>query len=137
MRWYYHYEPESPDRERINAWRRHDHVDLVSSGGHHVLFPDQRVFPRHFVMRHYPILSAEHAAEKYGQRAFDRDELARSWHSDRARFRSDRVRLPSRAELQEAAPDEMPDPSEPWDRHPFLDPDAGPRRPPRREDPDR
>lgn len=137
MRWYYHYEPDSPDRLRINAWKRCDHVDIASTGGHHVRFPEQRVFPRPFVMRHYPVLSVDHAIEKYGQRPFDRDELARSWHSDRARFRPDRLRLPSRTTLREVAPGDVPDPSDPWDRHPFVDPDAGPKRRPPRTDADR
>jgi glycosyltransferase involved in cell wall biosynthesis len=139
MRWYYHYEPASPDRLRINAWKRQDHVDLVSSGGHHVRFADQRVFPRPFVMRHYPVLSAAHACEKYGRRVFAPDELARAWHSDRVRFRGDggSLRWPSRAHLHEVGPFEAPDPSRPWDRHPFLDPTAGERRAPTVPDPGR
>ena len=137
MRWYYHYEPDSPDRLRTNAWRRHDRVDLVSTAGHHVRFPDQRVFPRPFVMRHYPILSADHALEKYGCRVFAADELAGSWHGDRADFRAENLRLPHRAELREAGPDEDPDPAAPWDRHPFLDRAAGPRAVPAAVDPDR
>ncbi len=136
MRWYYHYEPDSPDRMQINAWKRHDRIDLVSSAGHHVRFAEQRVFPRPFVMRHYPILSVDHAAEKYGHRIFAADELVRDWHSDRARFRAGRVRLPSRAKLHEIRPGEQLDPSDPWDRHPFLDPEAGPKPIPQRDDPD-
>jgi glycosyltransferase involved in cell wall biosynthesis len=130
MRWYYYYEPKSPDRLRINAWRRQERVDLVTTAGHHVRFPDQRVFPRAFVLRHYPILSVAHAVEKYGHRVFDREELANAWHSDRAAFRGDGVRLPQRDELCEVGPDDDPDPTGAWDRHPFLDPAAGPRTAP-------
>ncbi len=137
MRWYYHYEPDSPDRFRINAWRRDERVDLVTVGGHHARFPDQRVFPRPFVLRHYPILSAEHALEKYGNRVFAADEVADSWHGDRARFRAEDLRLPHRAELREVGPDEDPEPVTPWDRHPFLDRGAGPRPVVSAPDPDR
>ncbi len=136
MRWYYRYAPDTPDRMRITAWKRHDRVDLVSSAGHHVRFAEQRVFPRPFVMRHYPVLSVDHATEKYGQRVFAADELARDWHGDRARFRAEKVRLPSRTRLHEIGPGELLDPSDPWDRHPFLDPEAGPKPTPRRDDPD-
>jgi hypothetical protein len=122
---------------RINAWQRQGQVDLVSSAGHHVQFSDQRVFPRPFVMRHYPILSEAHAREKYENRDFAPDELARKWHSDRAAFKADGVRLPSRAQLHEVEPDMAPDPTEPWDRHPFLDLAAGPAPTRVAVDPDR
>jgi len=137
MRWCYHYEPSTPDRLRINAWQRQERVDLVTTGGHHVQFPNQLVFPRAFVMRHYPILSARHALEKYGRRVFAPDELANSWHGDRSRFQIDQLRLPRRDELQHVDPDEDPDPAHSWDSHPFLDPAAGPRTPPPTEDPER
>jgi glycosyltransferase involved in cell wall biosynthesis len=128
MRWYYHYEPTTGDRWRINAWKRREGIDLVSTGGHHVRFAGQRVFPRPFVMRHYPVLSAAHARAKYGSRVFAPDELARQWHGDRAAFRADRELVwPPRAALHEVGPDDAPDPTAPWDRHPFLDPLAGPR----------
>ena len=126
MRWYYHYEPASPDRLRINAWKRTDDVDLVGLGGHHVRFPGQRVFPRPFIMRHYPVLGVEHATEKYGQRIFSPSELADSWHGDRAAFPGRSLVFPSRSRLKVASTDTPLDSSNAWDRHPFLDTKAGP-----------
>ncbi len=130
LRCYYHFEPRSPDRWRINAWKRIDgvSVDLVGSGGHEARFPGRRVFPRPFVMRHYPVLSARHAVAKYGSRRFSEQELAQQWHADRVTFRAEALRLPSRAEVRVApatARDAL-DPSMPWDGHPFLGGRSGP-----------
>ena len=84
------------------------------------------LFPRPFIMRHYPVLSVAHANEKYGQRVFSQSELADSWHGDRAAFPGARMVFPSRTHLHKRADDAPLDPSNPWDRHPFLDPAAGP-----------
>lgn len=130
MRWYYHYEPTSPDRFRVNAWKRTPLLDLVSQGGHHVHFPGLRVFPRPFIMRHYPVLSSGHAEEKYGHRIFSATELADSWHSDRKGFRAEALSFPARHRLHELPIDSAKrrsfNPSSPWDKHPFLDRAAGP-----------
>lgn len=139
MRWYYHYEPDTPDRSRVNAWRRIEGVrpDLVAFGGHHVMFPGIRVFPQPFVLRHYPVLSVRHAAEKYGGRVFASAELENAWHGDRAAFSTDRMHLPARASLREEVHGEELDASECWNRHPFLDSGAGPIRRQRPPDPER
>ena len=53
-------------------------------------------------------------------------------------FGSEPVGAP--AESSQAArdrSDDLLDPSDPWDRHPFLDPEAGPKPTPQRDDPDR
>ena len=134
MRSYYHYEPDSPDRWRVNAWQGglDRVVNLTASGGHRVAFDGMRIYPRPFILRHYPVLSAAHADAKYGNRMFAAEELAKSWHSDRARYRNGRAWLPSAARLRRLADGEQPDPHGPWALHPFLDPHAGPRPRPTR-----
>lgn len=130
MRWYYHYEPTSPDRYRVNAWKRTTPIDLAGQGGHHVRFPGIRVFPRPFIMRHYPVLGLEHAKQKYGTRVFSDAELGDSWHGDRSGFTVESVSFPARDRLHERPTDpalhRSPNPSPRWGRHPFLDPTAGP-----------
>src|SRR6185437_8289572 len=100
MRHYYYFEPDSPDRYRINAWKKHPDVDLHSLGGHTVVFPGMRVSPEPFILRHYMVLSRAHAIEKYGGRAFAPAEVANSWHGDRASFRPDEFRFPSKNRLK-------------------------------------
>lgn len=58
-------------------------ASLVTSGGHEALFPDRRVFPIRFLMRHYPIRSQEHGEKKiFAERKnrFDQSERAKGWH---------------------------------------------------------
>jgi hypothetical protein len=59
-------EPARPwDKVQVKCWKRTSaRVDLVSSGGHDVLFPDRRVFPLRFLLRHYPIRSQTHGERK-------------------------------------------------------------------------
>lgn len=69
---------------RINGWRRGDHtVDLASSGGHDVQFPERRVFPYKFLLRHYPIRSQAQGERKVfreRQARWNAEERARGWH---------------------------------------------------------
>ena len=69
------------DRDQIRCWKRTDApVDLTSSGGHEACFPDRKVFPLRFVLRHYPIRSQAH-----GERKIFRDRRARFVDAERTR----------------------------------------------------
>jgi glycosyltransferase involved in cell wall biosynthesis len=122
MRHYYYFKPDSPDRDRINAWKKTGQVDLRTWAGHRVLFPGLRVWPESFLLRHYIVLSRSHAMEKYGRRLFSPGELARSWHRDRAAFRGDALRFPSKDRLKRLDTPHAFDKSEPWSEHPLFDP---------------
>ncbi len=122
MRYYYYFEPESPDRYRTNAWKRHPQLDLHSFAGHKALFPGLKVFPEPFILRHYIVLSRAHAIEKYGGRKFSAGERAKSWHGDRASFRGDGFNFPSKDRLKKLDPGGDFDKSEPWKRHPIFCP---------------
>lgn len=80
-----YYEPASlHDRLQIRCWKKRETpVDLVTSGGHEAVFPDRRVFPIRFILRHYPIRSQAHGERKVfteRQPRFRDDERARGWH---------------------------------------------------------
>jgi hypothetical protein len=80
-----HYEPPGPyDVLQIKAWKAQPEVvDLVHHGGHDVLFAGKRVFPVPFLLRHYPIRSAEHGRRKVlAERLarFAAEERAGGWH---------------------------------------------------------
>ncbi|MEO5826739.1 MAG: glycosyltransferase family 2 protein [Gemmatimonadales bacterium] len=72
------------DRLQVKCWKRSDGpVDIVSTGGHDASFPDRRVFPIRFLLRHYPIRSQKHGERKVFQERrarFDPAERARGWH---------------------------------------------------------
>ncbi|MBN1668065.1 MAG: glycosyltransferase family 2 protein [Anaerolineales bacterium] len=119
MEYYYFFSPRPI--HRLNAWKKlPTPVDLTRSGGHLIRFPGINIAPTHFILRHYPILSAEHASMKYGGRKFPKSEILRGWHADRALFRKRDVRLPQKSELKRVSNDGTWDRSDPWASHPFL-----------------
>jgi len=71
------------DRVQIRCWKKTDNLDLASTGGHDAQFPDRRVFPLRFVLRHYPIRGQAHGERKVfheRQNRFLEQERARGWH---------------------------------------------------------
>jgi len=126
MRRYYYYEPTTPDRARINAWRRAQGVDLRSLAGHEVRFPGRRIFHTRFILRHYIALSRAHVVEKYGGRIFAAAERARAWHGDRATFDPARLALPAPESLKLLGPDGVFDTRDPRSTHPLFPPVVAP-----------
>lgn len=123
MRYYYFFEPDT--LRRINAWKRQTQpVDLASSGGHRVQFDGRRIFPENFVLRHYIVLSREHAIAKYGRdRVYSNAEIEeRGWHGARPRFDPALLKFPDKALLKRLDPGRW-DKSDPWRRHSFMEPD--------------
>jgi glycosyltransferase involved in cell wall biosynthesis len=120
MRYYYYFEPDSPDRYRINAWKKHPEVDLHTFAGHKVVFPGLKVSPDPFILRHYIVLSRAHVIEKYTKRGFSASEMAKSWHGDRASFRVDEFSFPAKDRLKKLDAVGDFDKSEPWKSHPLF-----------------
>ncbi len=110
----HHYElGDSWDQLQIKCWKKLPavRVDLASQGGHEALFPDRRVFPVRFLLRHYPIRSQKHGERKIAHERRGRfldSERVRGWHvqydtvgrsfvrdpEQLARFDPDLARLP-------------------------------------------
>ena len=68
---------------RSGAGRKPTRLDLTSSGGHEAKFPDRRIFPLRFILRHYPIRGQEHGERKVFQERRNRfleRERERGWH---------------------------------------------------------
>ena len=97
MRWYYPFMLRFP--QQIKAWKRQPKpVNLVGSGGHFVRFPDLRLYPETFTMRHYQFLSLEQARIKYLQKKnFDPVEVKKEYW--RAWLIEERMQLPSETEF--------------------------------------
>ena len=116
MCWYYPYALEFP--HRLNAWRKQDGpIDLMSSDGHVVSFPELRIFPRVQYMHHYLFLSIAHAREKYesnGEFYRTTPRFAGNW---RIKFDVGRVKLPSENVLRHHLPGQPFDRSEPRRSH--------------------
>jgi hypothetical protein len=82
-----HYEPcEFSNMLWIKAWRqpRDNRVAIARSGGHQAEFAGRRVCPIHFISRHYPIRTSEHAKRKIFKERLDRypkEEREMGWHT--------------------------------------------------------
>lgn len=122
MCWYYPFLPSWP--HRLNMWKRQDfQVDLASSGGHKINFPDLRIYPHSFPMRHYLFLSVAHAEEKYINKEYDPEEIASGWHRSRIELKSKKIRLPSQKLLRYYKSDDCLDSSSPLICHYLFDAD--------------
>lgn len=116
MRHYYAFSPAFPNQ--LKAWKRQpERVELAWSGGHLVRFPDLRMYPETFVMRHYLLLSLPHAVEKWVQQRFDPVALKAGWHGWRAHIQTGRIKFPSQSELNYYIDDDHLDASNPRTSH--------------------
>jgi glycosyltransferase involved in cell wall biosynthesis len=116
MRWYYPFAPA--DLHLVRAWRRQPGlVDLATSGGHVVRFPDWRLWRRTFRLCHYLFLSPEHARRKYVKKVYDPEEVRGGWHGWRAHLTADAIRLPPQHALRTTASEDDLDPSSPFRTH--------------------
>ena len=75
---------------QIKAWKTTHKADLSSSGGHHALIPNQRVYPLKFLLNHYPVRSSKQAAKKIfkdRKPRFMKEELDKGWsrHYDKVK----------------------------------------------------
>lgn len=117
MRWYYHF--KLWDLQHVKCWKNFGQkVDLASQGGHHIQFDDQKVSPDKLILRHYIVLSLEHAINKYCKRVFDEKEVKeKGWHRGRVNIQPDQFTLPSQSQLKFLGPDEKWDTSDPQKQH--------------------
>lgn len=119
MKWYYPFLRRFPQRR--NAWKRQpERVELARTGGHRVWFPDLRMYPESFKMRHYPFLSVPHAVRKWVNRKYDPAEIKKGWHRLRASLAPEHIELPSYEELRHYSSDDELVASDPLAHHPFV-----------------
>ncbi|MGL5082747.1 MAG: glycosyltransferase [Microcoleaceae cyanobacterium] len=118
MKYYYFFEP-TPQR-RINIWKKTNEIELYSSGGHQADFLGRRVFPTSFILRHYIVLSRNHAITKYTKRIHSEADLSKGWMLDRANFTPEKLNFPSKNQLKRINESGIWDKSYPWTEHTFL-----------------
>jgi glycosyltransferase involved in cell wall biosynthesis len=136
MRWYYPFAQRHP--HRLNAWKKqrrrwpgaralfselaHNHrwrvpsVNLRDSGGHVVQFRGIHPYPVDFKLKHYIVLSLEHAIQKYVKKSFDPKEIAGS-HGWRATAKEHEFLLPSQSQMRVYKSDNELDASNPLTEH--------------------
>ena len=111
MKFYYAF---GTGHRQVKAWKRPPGpVEFASTGGHQIAFEDIRIYHTNFIMKHYLMLSVEHATRKYIEKVFDPEEIALGWHEQRAKLRADHITLPSSSQLNRFTSDDALDASEP------------------------
>lgn len=75
---------EGSDIFQLRTWKNTGRpISLASTGGHEIIFEGRRIYPYKFLLKHYPIRSQEHGAQKVFQARLPRFLLAakaRGWH---------------------------------------------------------
>lgn len=94
---YYFFEPA---KNRLNrAWRRALQFDNSPSGGHTLSGLRVSIYPANHILRHYIVLSDEHARRKYLHRTFSEEELGRGWHGNRVGLTERVLALPEHSDF--------------------------------------
>ncbi|SCX49241.1 glycosyltransferase family 2 protein [Nitrosospira sp. Nsp1] len=135
MRWYYPFAQRHP--HRLNAWKKQSRrwpgtkaflselarnhrpapsVNLRDTGGHVVQFPGIHPYPVDFKLKHYIVLSLEHAIQKYVKKSFDPKEIAGS-HGWRATAKEHEFLLPSQSQMRLYTSDDELDATNPLKEH--------------------
>lgn len=136
MRWYYPFAQRHP--HRLNAWKKQSRrfpgpkaflreilnnkrwrmpsINLHDSGGHIVSFPGIRPYPVDFKLRHYIVLSLDHAIQKYVKKVYAPNEVAGS-HGWRATAGEHDFLLPSETQMRLYTSDNELDPGNPLKEH--------------------
>jgi glycosyltransferase involved in cell wall biosynthesis len=96
---YYFFEPR-PLR-LMRAWKRSSGLSNLPSGGHRLTGSGIMLAPESFVLRHYMVLSQEHAVAKYAGRLFAHRDLEKGWHGNRMDLSAERLRLPDPSRLKQ------------------------------------
>lgn len=135
MKWYYPFAQRHP--HRLNTWKKQPRrwrgpkalmreimcnkrlppsVNLHNSGGHIVNFPGIRPYPTDFKLKHYIVLSLDHAIQKYVKKVYAPKEVE-SAHGWRATVQEHDFLLPSQNQMRFYTSDDELDPSNPLKEH--------------------
>jgi hypothetical protein len=84
-----------PNKNRLNrAWKRACDFVNITSGGHRLAGEGRSIAPNNHILRHYSILSYEHAKSKYINRIYGKKELNRGWHGNKRNFTEENLKIP-------------------------------------------
>jgi len=95
---YYFY--SHPNLKLNRAWKRIANLQNIKSGGHRLLGATVRIATESFILRHYMVLSHEHAVQKYVGRVFSEQDVAKNWHRRRINLTAEELVLPASNKLK-------------------------------------
>ena len=91
MKNYYFFQPQYP--RLMRAWKRMGGVSNIVGAGHRITGEDIKIHQVDFNLRHYIVLSEEHAQRKYVGRNFSKEDLECGWHRNRRGIKQEQLRL--------------------------------------------
>jgi len=94
---YYFFQPQYP--RLLRAWKRGSGLNNERFGGHLLAGADVKKFEQDFILRHYIVLSSEHAKSKYVGRQFSSEDLEKGWHGNRIIITEENLILPPEVSL--------------------------------------
>jgi hypothetical protein len=77
--------------KQIKCWRNHPSADLAATGGHDVQFPDRKVYPIKFLLKHYSLRSEEQSTRKIHRDRLPRfvaEQAKYQWHHQYDAFKN-------------------------------------------------
>ena len=137
MIWYYPFAPRHP--HRLNAWKKQPRrwpglkkllreiiknhrfvapsVNLIATGGHLVDFPNLKPYPIDFILKHYMMLSLDHAIQKYVKVTHDPKAAKAGMHGWRATANENDFILPLQTQMRLYTSDAELDATNPLKKH--------------------
>jgi glycosyltransferase involved in cell wall biosynthesis len=95
---YYYFAPSH--LRLMRAWKRSSNFQNSTTGGHRLLGESVNIAEETFVLKHYLVLSHEHAIKKYVGRVFSEDDLRKGMHGNRLNLTAQKLQLPLKAKLK-------------------------------------
>ena len=90
--YYYYFAPQKV--RLMRAWKAGNEFSNIDTGGHMLGGNDIYISPETFILRHYIVLSQEHAVNKYLNRRFSDTDLKKGWHNNRLQLDENKLKLP-------------------------------------------
>ena len=91
---YYFFLPR-PGPRLMRAWKREAGLDNRGGAGHLLSGSDVRLCDETFILRHYMVLSSDHARAKYIGRPYSKEGLAKGWHRKRINLTAEALEIRS------------------------------------------
>jgi glycosyltransferase involved in cell wall biosynthesis len=95
---YYFFEPAK--NRLFRAWKKGFNFENQTTAGHGLKGSYKKVYPTSFILKHYIVLSSDHAIKKYHRRSFSDTDLVKGWHKNRLNLSETALKLPSPDKLK-------------------------------------
>lgn len=92
-----------PNCRWVRAWKKQPKI-FFHGGSHEVIFPDRKIYPKKFIIRHFPIRSQSHGVKKVFKERIPRyseNGKEKGWHIQYKNINKDFCFLKNKSDLRE------------------------------------